>query len=255
MDLITFKNTRNLTLVGNFHPSVSDAVVILAHGFTSDKTALGRFVQLSEVLNGSGYNVLAFDFAGCGESEPDILAAHKMVDDLQSAIAYVKGRNCRKIALYGHSLGGLICLKCPSPEVLTMVLSGASTDRMYYDWSEYYSSDQLEEMEKKGYLRADDRTGRERLIGKQMLKDFEEVNQEELLKNVRCPVLLLHGNDPKDEEEHQLRERSERGIHLLPAGSSLEIIEGADHTFMDHWEQVMTRAKEWYLSHMPPTRP
>lgn len=200
MERVTFINSRTLTLVGNFHTAASDAAVIFAHGFTSDKSALGRFDSLSQFLNKSGYNVLAFDLSGCGESDADSLASHNMVDDLQSAIAFVRSRGCRRIALYGHSLGGLICLKCVSPDIVTMVLSGTPTDRMDYDWKEYYSADQLKEMKGKGYFKAVDRTGKERTIGRQVLMDFEEINQEVLLANVMCPVLLIHGNDPADEE-------------------------------------------------------
>jgi pimeloyl-ACP methyl ester carboxylesterase len=252
MERVTFKNSRKLTLVGNFHPAASDAAIILAHGFTSDKSALGRFDKLAESLNGLGYNVLAFDFSGSGESDPDILAADKMADDLNSAIAFLRARNCRRIALYGHSLGGLICLMCASPEIGTMVLTGAPTDSMHYDWTAYYSPEQLRDLEENGYLTAKDRTGRERMIGRQMLKDFEEIDQRELLKNTSCPVLLIHGNDPRDQEECLLLERSQRGIRLLPAGSKLEIIDGANHTFLGHWHRVVEMACEWYLSRMPP---
>jgi pimeloyl-ACP methyl ester carboxylesterase len=252
MERVTFKNSRNLTLVGNFHLAAPDAAIVLAHGFTSDKSALGRFDKLAESLNGAGYNVLAFDFSGCGESDSDILAADKMVDDLKSALAFVRSRNCRRIALYGHSLGGLICLKCASPEIVTMVLTGTPTDRMQYDWNEYYSQHQLQELEKKGYLTAKDRTGRERMIGRQMLKDFEEIDQRELLKNVTCPVLLVHGNDSSNQEELLLLERSQWGMSLLPAGSRLEIIGGANHTFLDHWHRVVELACQWYLTRMPP---
>lgn len=34
------------------------------------------------------------------------------------------------MALYGHSLGSLICLRAYAPEVATMVLTGALTDTM-----------------------------------------------------------------------------------------------------------------------------
>ncbi len=251
MERVEFRNSRGLKLIGNFHSSPHDAGVILAHGFTSDKSALGRFDSLSAALNKIGYRVLAFDFSGCGESDPEILAAHNMVDDLDSAISFLKSCGCRRVAFYGHSLGGLICLRCATPEIVTMVLSGAATDAMDYDWKEYYSESQLREMRERGFFRTVDRTGKERMIGLQMLRDFEEVNQEGLLKNVTCPVLLIHGNDPADHEERMLLERSERGLPFLPSGSRLEIIDGANHTFVQHWTSVISLASDWYLRHIP----
>ncbi len=251
MERVEFRNSRGLKLVGNLHSGRSDAGIILAHGFTSDKSALGRFDSLSEALNQIGYNVLAFDFSGCGESDAEILAAHNMVDDLRCAVDFMKKAGSTRMALYGHSLGGLICLKCAVPDIITMALSGAATDWMDYDWKEYYSEAQLIALKERGYFKVIDRTGKERTIGRQMLLDFEETNQEFLLKNVRCPVLLIHGNDPADQEELLLLERSRRGMAFLPQGSRLEIIDGANHTFLSHWHTVTSLATDWYLRHMP----
>ncbi len=251
MERVEFRNSRGLKLVGNYHRSGTDAAIILAHGFTSDKSSLGRFDALAETLHAAGYHVLAFDVSGCGESDPEILAAHNMVDDLQSAVAFVKAHRCRRIAFYGHSLGGLICLRCASPDIATMVLSGTPTDAMDYDWKEYYSESQLRDLREKGFLKTIDRSGMERRVGLQMLRNFEEINQEGLLKNVACPVLLIHGNDPTDKEELQLWERSQRGIMHLPPGSRIEVIPGANHTFLSHWNTVTSTASRWYLHHMP----
>lgn len=251
MDRVYFQNSRHLTLIGCFHPADSSAAIVMAHGFTSDKSSQGRFDSLADSFNQRGYNVLRFDFSGCGESSKDILSTHNMIDDLLCALEFVKKRGCTKIALYGHSLGGLICLRCTDPSVRTMVLTGAPTDYMKYDWSEYYSEEQLREIRAKGYLTAKDRSGQDRMIGRELLRSFEEINQKELFRTVPCPVLLIHGNDPNDWEESQLLEKSKKGIPLLPAGSQLKIIDGANHTFRDHLEIVIDTANNWYAQHLP----
>jgi pimeloyl-ACP methyl ester carboxylesterase len=251
MDRIYFQNSRHLTLVGCFHEADSAAAIVMAHGFTNDKSSQGRFDQLAESFNRNGYNVLRFDFSGCGESAMDILSTHNMIDDLHCAIEFVKKRSCTAIGLYGHSLGGLICLKCDDPAVRTMVLTGAPTDYMKYDWTEYYADEQLREIRAKGYLTARDRSGNDRLIGRQILRSFEEINQKELLGAIHCPILLIHGNDPNDWEETQLLEKSKKGINLLPVGSQLEIIDGANHTFRDHLDRVIERANDWYKRQLP----
>jgi hypothetical protein len=64
-------------------------------------------------------------------------------------------------------------------------------------------------------------------------------------------VLLIHGNHREDQEERLLLERSHRGMEYLPEGSQLEIIEGANHTFLDHWQTVVSLATTWYLRHIP----
>jgi pimeloyl-ACP methyl ester carboxylesterase len=250
MDRIYFQNSRHLTLIGCYHTADSTAAIIMAHGFTNDKSSQGRFDVLANSFQRRGFNVLRFDFSGCGESSKDILSTHNMVDDLQCACDFVKAKGCRTIALYGHSLGGLICLRCSDPALRTMVVTGAPTDYMKYDWSEYYSEQQLDEIRTKGYLTAKDRSGQDRLIGREILRSFEEINQKELLGSVRCPVLLLHGNDPDDWEELLLLEKSRKGIALLPSGSQLKIIDGANHTFRDHLDTVVSEATNWFAQHL-----
>ena len=71
MERVTFTNSRNLTLSGNFYPSNTTSIIIMCHGFASNKDAGGRFERLSKSLNTFGFNTLAFDFSGCGESDDD----------------------------------------------------------------------------------------------------------------------------------------------------------------------------------------
>jgi pimeloyl-ACP methyl ester carboxylesterase len=237
-------------LVGHLYPSYSTSIIIMAHGFTLDKSARGRADILADAFTRSGFHVLTFDFSGCGESDDDSLTVAKEVDDLQSAIQFVKARGFKKITLYGHSLGSLICLKCAGPEIETMVLSGALTDAMNYDWDEYFSREQMMELEEKGYLTLL-REGEIRktvIVDKQMLMDFAEINQSELLTHVSCPVLLIHGNH--DEEERLLLERSKRALQYLSNDSELKIIDGATHGFMEHLNALTEMANRWYLKHL-----
>lgn len=159
---------------------------------------------------------------------------------------------CSTFIAYGHSLGSLICLKCYIPEIVTMVLSGALTDAMKYDWDEYFTKEQMVELEEKGHL-AIHREGEVRktvIVDKQMLMDFEEVNQRELLKHVTCPVLIVHGNNQGDEEELLLLERSKRAMQYLSSDSKLEIIDGATHSFLENLDTLTDLATRWYVKHM-----
>jgi len=77
-----------------------------------------------------------------------------------------------------------------------------------------------------------------------MLREFESVNGERLLKNITCPVLIIHGN--RGEEENFLLEKSKRGIKLLPPESKLVVIDGADHSFMEHYEKLINLTCNWF---------
>ncbi len=251
MERVIFKNSRNLTLVGTYLSTPSKSAIVLAHGFTSDKSSDGRFDRLGEALNASGYCVLAFDFGGCGESDDDILDIEHQIDDLKSAISFVQSKGADAIGLHGHSLGSLICLKCFSPAIRTMVLTGALTDSMQYDWGRFFSATQLRQLEEHQVLVARDRTGKERKIGRKILNDFALIGQKRLLQNVVCPLLIIHGNDPGDWEETQLLERSRRGMRFLSPASHLQVIEGGNHGLRDHYHEVIELAKNWYQRYLP----
>ncbi|MBS4538966.1 alpha/beta fold hydrolase [Clostridium sp. D2Q-11] len=250
MNKVNFQNSRGLNIVGNLNSVDSNTVIIMAHGFTSNKASRGRFDKLAEALNKAGYDALAIDFSGCGESDDDFLTVEKEVDDLNSAIQFVKSKGYERIALYGHSLGSLICLKCYSNEIVTMVLSGALTGPMKYNWDEFYTKEQMQELEEKGYLteHTPKEVRKKVLVDKQILKDFEMINQENLLRDVNCPVLIIHGNN--DEEEKQLYERSKSAMTLLSNDSKLKVIDGADHSFLEHFRILVVLTIDWYKKHL-----
>jgi pimeloyl-ACP methyl ester carboxylesterase len=250
MERVTFKNSRNLTLVGNLYKSISDSVIIMCHGFMSSKYSMGRFEKLAKAFNESRFDTLTFDFSGCGESDDDSLTIEKEVDDLNSAITFVKSRGYTKIALYGHSLGTAICLKSFILEIKAMVLTGALTDSMKYKWDEFFTRVQMNELNKNGYILeySSDPFREEIIIDSQMLLDFELINQGELLKNVTCPVLIVHGNN--DEEEKLLYKKSQIAITLLSSDSKLEVINGANHNFLEHLDILIELANNWFLRYL-----
>jgi len=249
MKKITFKNSRNLTLVGNLFDIGSNKIVIMAHGFINNKFSNGRYDKLAAALNAIGYDALAFDFSGCGESDDDAINADNEVDDLNSAIEFALSKGYEEISLFGNSFGTLSCLRCCRKEIAAMVLTGALTDSMSYNWKDFYSEEQLESLETDGFFYDLSASGRLHKINKQTLLDFEQINQEDLVKNTTCPVLIIHGDNIEDEEEVQLLERSKRAINLLPMGSRLEIISGGKHGLRAEWDTVILLASEWYKKH------
>ena len=247
MEKIRFENVRGLSLVGNLYATGSKKIIILAHGFTNDKSSQGRFEKLAAVLNTVGFDAFAFDFSGCGESDSDVLSAAHEVEDLRAAIDFISGRGYERLGLFGNSLGSLICLRCYRPEIETMVLMGALTHRMTYDWYEEFSQAQMQALEGEGVIKLESDELGTRLIGQQMLNDFEEIDQEQLLSSVKCPVLIIHGNHMEDAEELELLANSKKGMHLLPEASELLVIEGARHGCKEHMDQVAERTAEWCL--------
>ncbi|SYZ73153.1 conserved hypothetical protein [Candidatus Zixiibacteriota bacterium] len=248
MEKVSFRNSQGLNLAGYLFRGGSDKIVIMAHGFASDKLSHGKTERVASALNENGYDALAFDFGGCGESDDDVITADNEVEDLKGVLEFARSEKYKRFALYGHSLGSLICLKAYRPEIETMVLTGALTGPMYYRWSDYYSEQQLRDLEARGYLadESDSQWRREVKIGKEMLHYFERIDQRELLTKVKCPVLIIQGNREDDEEELVLLENSKKGLPLLPEGSRLEIIDGAGHRLQENFDRVVSLVCDWY---------
>src|SRR3989344_4456231 len=129
MEKVEFKNIRSKNLVGNFYMANNDSGIIMLHGFTGDKSEHGRFDRIAKALHEIGYNVLAFDFSGCGESDDDTLTLEKQINDYYSALRWFKAKGISRIGVFGLSLGGLVALRGYTPEILTLVLTAPVTDK------------------------------------------------------------------------------------------------------------------------------
>jgi hypothetical protein len=56
VEKVSFKNSRGLNLVGNLYQSNSKSIIIMCHGFMSDKYSKGRFEKLGIALNNNGFD-------------------------------------------------------------------------------------------------------------------------------------------------------------------------------------------------------
>ncbi|MBM3585756.1 MAG: alpha/beta fold hydrolase [Alphaproteobacteria bacterium] len=151
-DRVTFANARGLTLVGHLWRGGGTRAggVVMAHGFCANKSSRGRFDRLGPALAEAGIAALAFDFAGCGESDDDTLVIAKQAEDVAAAVAFMAARGMTPIALHGHSHGARACLQAALPGIVTMVLTGACTGPVRYDWTRFFSTEELADFASEG---------------------------------------------------------------------------------------------------------
>jgi len=116
---ITFQNSRGQKLYGVLHlpnSGMRTPIVIMAHGFTDDKTGDNRlFVKFAREIAPRGMAALRFDFAGSGDSEGDFAETtpSSQIEDLKSAIDFVCSLpeiDTHFISLLGYSLGGAVSI-------------------------------------------------------------------------------------------------------------------------------------------------
>jgi len=244
---VNFKNSRRINLVGNFYKAPSKSVIIMCHGFTGDKSEWGRFDKAAQTFNKEKFNVLNFDFSGSGESENDSLTVDKQVDDLNSAIQFVLDKGFENIGLLGLSLGGLVSVKAYNPKIKTMVL-WAPVTHAKENYRSRFTEEQLEELDKKGYITKIRSKGirKKIIIDKQMIIDREAVNQKKILSRVKCPVFIIHG----DSDDRVPCQDSKNAIKYLSSESKLEIIKNADHGFIEQLDKIIKLSSNWFKKYL-----
>ena len=251
---VTITTHRGIRLSGTLTEGESDAAVIFSHGFLDERSSRGRFTDLMTAYADAGYATLAFDYSGCGRSDDEVVLVSREIEDFNSVSDFLSDAGYPRQAVHGHSLGSLIALRANSPWVRTMILTGALTGPLDYPWGEIFSAAQLDELGRTGRMRVPDDgpTPREAtVIAADTLASFSTISQSQLLAPIRCPVLLIHGGQLIEGEEHQLLTHSRVGLPLLPPGSRLEVLRGADHALLDYIEAVARHGLDWLAEHLP----
>jgi pimeloyl-ACP methyl ester carboxylesterase len=243
MEKVVFENTRGREIHGVFESGDSDRCIVMAHGLTDDRNVGGYFSTASKALNEAGFNVLRFDFTGRGDTEGK-LTLDKGVDDLKSAIEFVKSRGINRIGLYGYSMGGVISLRSLDPSIEAVFLSSPVTARFELPLHPLSSW-----LAKKFGEVPDINIDRKRKIewvNWELTEDLLSVDQKKLLSDIDVPVKIVHGNRDFIVDV----ENSKKASKIL--NCELEIIDGMGHTYRGGYRQeVIDEAEAWFREEMP----
>jgi len=239
MEKITFKNSRGLKLVGQLYPSDNGKIVILSHGWCSNKDR-ERFFGLADRVYGAGYAFLRFDQTGSGESEGEEVTVENYIDDIKSSIRFVKEKGYKEIGLIGESLGGLASLQVFDKAIKAKVLYAPVTHNQPQHFDAY-----MDDINKQGFA-IKHKDSKDFKIPKRYIEERKAVNQKELLSKVEMPVLILHG----EEDSRVPLENSERAMQYLPRGSKLEAVPRAEHDLVENYDRVINSTIKWFNDHM-----
>ncbi|MFH5821294.1 alpha/beta hydrolase family protein [Georgenia sp. AZ-5] len=249
---VAITTPRGVRLAGTFEPGPGRRAVLFAHGFLADRHSSLRFDILASAYRTAGYATLQFDFSGCGASDDDVVTVAGEVEDLRSASAWLTEQGYPVQGLHAHSFGTLAALKAQPRDVRAMVLTGALTGPLNYPWEEIFSATQLDELETHGVTRIpDDNDARVRefcVISRETLADYSLIDQAELLGRARVPALFVYGDTPA---EADLVALTREGLHLMPEGSRLEVVTGAEHGMRDRLDSLALMAIDWFGTHLP----
>ncbi|MCX6814338.1 MAG: alpha/beta fold hydrolase [Candidatus Aenigmarchaeota archaeon] len=198
MKKVSFQNGRGQKLAGILHEADSDKVVILLHGFGGDKDEQGIFVRTAENLNKNGFSALRFDFAGSGESEGEFseMSFSSGIEDLNSAIEFVKNKGYKKIGLVGQSFGGAVSILGYSKSIQTMVLwNPVSKVISFENYLSSHNRNWKGDLKTKGFcVIYKYKRNKFLTIGKKLLDEVEKLDILSEARKISCPVLVIHGD-------------------------------------------------------------
>lgn len=226
-------------------------VVVLFHGFTGDKIGPNQFIlNMAKAIEAAGKIAVRFDFAGSGESD-GLFAKDTTIsgwqDDAITVVSWVKRQpefSGAPIILFGHSLGGLICLTYPDDPAVRgrMALSAAVYPEETFRsegilgpelWSKAAAGKTISNFFNKGFS----------LYDGIFVNDLINGNYKplEMAEQLTTPLLIVHGtNDcavpPIGSDELSRRYKGKVTFHKL---------DGADHVYTGRHEDVQSIIVEW----------
>lgn len=218
--------------------------VVLVHGFGANKTEYGMFDDLAKRLASNGYQIYRFDFAGLGESEGtySFTTLSKQAEDLESILDFVKTQPTTdnfKLGLVGMSLGTAVITAFQPQNIRALVYLGSV--------SEPHKT--LKELFGTGYnpdgmsVRITSEEKRVEIYG-DFWKNFDNYNLPDLIKNIKAPILFIHG-----EKDSKVGVESAR-LYFDNANTpkDLKIVKNADHGFYepDERKEMIDLTEGWF---------
>lgn len=195
---ISFTNREGLELSAALDtPSVAGvrAYAIFAHCFTCSKN-LQAVRTISRALCSQGIAVLRFDFTGLGRSEGEFGDTNfsTNLSDLECAAEYLRHNHEAPKLMIGHSLGGSAAIYAAAliAEIEAVGTIGAPSSPAHV---QHLISSGREEIEEQGEAIVDI-GGRPFTVKKQFLEDITSHRLQEVLRDLRKPILVMHS--PQD---------------------------------------------------------
>lgn len=189
-----FENSAGHRLSGRIElpAGPARAWALFAHCFTCGKDNVAA-VRISRRLAGAGIGVLRFDFTGLGRSDGNFSRSgfSHNVQDLVAAASSMTDAGMKPALLIGHSLGGAAVIAAAGslPGVRAVATIAAPFDVAHV--LAQFDPESLAEIEREGSA-AVLLAGRPFTIGRELVDDMRQQDQETRIAELKRPLLLLH---------------------------------------------------------------
>jgi pimeloyl-ACP methyl ester carboxylesterase len=210
---------------------VSEAapVVITCHGLFSSKHS-DKFLQIASSYTAAGFNVVRFDFGGCGESTGDIAdtTVTNRLQDLDAVHCFSACRLTGPVGILGSSFGGYVGL-LHAAEHPVAALSVWSTPKDLLSISHTIPQADLQKLKS---------------------SFFEDARRYELQGSIGGlrPVQVIHGSADEIVPLEQAREIHE----VLGEPREYIVLPGADHSITQtpSRTEALARSLAWFKTQL-----
>ncbi|NLO90922.1 MAG: alpha/beta hydrolase [Elusimicrobia bacterium] len=139
---LTFRTADGVAIKGWFVPATekSARTIICLHGYGTNRSSV---MPHTYFLREHGFNLMYFDFRGCGESQGKVASIGCLeAQDLKAALAFLKlnkEQEAEQIGLYGISMGAAVAIHeaASNPEIKCLVSEAtfASYEKVVGRWA------------------------------------------------------------------------------------------------------------------------
>ncbi|MBN2422100.1 alpha/beta hydrolase [Candidatus Woesearchaeota archaeon] len=233
-----FKNNLGNKLAADLYiPDKYENAIIIMHGFAGNKDAKNKISWANALMN-SGFLVMTFDFAGHGNSEGDIskTTITQNVNDLEAAIEFLrKNYQFDKLGLFGHSTGAATAMieASENPSINAIALLSCTFTRDTY--APYaMPKEEIENWGKKGFLHYYEDENTQFNLSYDFHTDAQKYNNPELVKKIKCPVLIIHS----DSDPYIPVEIAREFFNYITSEKEMHVIKGASHGLTENLDEV-----------------
>lgn len=248
----TFTNSKGTTLVGilsNPKKTTDIPIIILCHGFSSSKES-ATYPALEKFFNEKNIATFRFDFYGHGESGgkfEDITVSEGM-DDILSAIQFLKQQGYKKIGLFGSSYGGFtaILAAAHAPELFVLLLKCPVSDYFGKLMAKLCHTE-IREWKEKGWTSYVSSDGRKQ--NKLNYTFFADPNNDkgyDAAKKIMIPTLIMHG----DVDTTVPLEQSKRLASLIKEAKLIIFPDCGHHFESKDFDRSNKECVEFVLEHL-----
>lgn len=223
---------------------------VMMHGTGSTRDEAGNgYLMIAPALAEYGIATLRIDSIGCGDSKVDYIEYNFTTasEDAQAAYDYLAGLDAvdsDKICGFGWSQGGTDILYAASlgTDFKAIVLWAGAIYLTPEMGGDVYTAEMRKEAEENGYAWLVFGFRDDAKLSWQMIQDCDNIDMEEAVKKIGCPIYCLNGMDD-DCVKPESGEFIAKTLSSNPE-SSFDLIPGADHTFRLFEDETCTVYKD-----------